>query len=117
MAILADYAVAMPMEAFTAGGGVRLEYYRAQMAGHRLVTASETVTGATWAEGQIKELTGNEMPVSARHPHGRPFTYRSQFKLCIVGNHAPRLNSRFKAMERRLRVVPLTTLQHSRTTP
>lgn len=105
-AILGDYAVSMPMEAFTANGGVRLEYYRAQMAGHRLVTASETETGATWAEGQIKELTGNEAPVSARHPHGRPFTYRPGFKLCIVGNHAPRLKGRSAAMERRLRVVP-----------
>jgi putative DNA primase/helicase len=104
--ILGDYAIAMPMEAFTANGGVRLEYYRAQMAGHRLVTASETETGATWAESQIKELTGNEAPVSARHPHGRPFNYRPMFKLAIVGNHAPRLKGRSAAMERRLRVVP-----------
>jgi putative DNA primase/helicase len=105
-AILADYAEAMPMEAFTAEGGVRLEYYRAQMAGPRLLTASETETGATWAESQIKELTGNEAPVSARHPHGRPFTFRPRFKLAIVGNHAPRLKGRSAAMERRLRVVP-----------
>jgi putative DNA primase/helicase len=105
-AILGDYAVSMPMEAFTANGGAKLEYYRARMAGHRLVTASETETGATWAESQIKELTGNEAPVSARHPHGRPFEYRPQFKLAFVGNHAPRLKGRSAAMERRLRVVP-----------
>ena len=69
------------------GPGCR-EYYRAQMAGARLVTASETESGRVWAESQIKELTGNEAPVSARHPHGRPFSYRPQFKLQFVGNHA-----------------------------
>ena len=105
-AILAEYAVAMPIEAFVAKSRLNAEYYRAQMAGARLVTASETEAGATWAEATIKELTGNEAPVSARHPHGRPFTYRPQFKLCIVGNHAPKLQGRSPAMERRLRVLP-----------
>jgi putative DNA primase/helicase len=105
-AILGSYCVAQPMEAFTAGTRLPAEYYRAQMAGARLVTSSETEAGRTWAEAQIKELTGNETPVSARHPHGRPFTYRPQFKLMFVGNHAPSLKSRSPAMERRLRIVP-----------
>jgi len=105
-AIMGSYAVAQPMEAFTAGARLPAEYYRAQMAGARLVTSSETEAGRTWAEAQIKELTGNETPVSARHPHGRPFTYRPQFKLMFVGNHAPSLKSRSPAMERRLRIVP-----------
>lgn len=105
-AILGSYACAQPMEAFTSGARLPAEYYRAQMAGVRLVTASETEAGHTWAESQIKELTGNEAPVSARHPHGRPFTYRPQFKLMFVGNHAPSLKSRSPAMERRLRILP-----------
>lgn len=105
-AIMGDYAVAMPMDAFTAEARMPQEYYRAQMAGARLVTASETEAGRTWAESQIKELTGNEAPVSARHPYGRPFTYRPQFKLVFVGNHAPRLKGKSQAMERRLRIVP-----------
>ncbi len=112
--VMADYAVAMPMEAFTAETRVPLEYYRAQMAGARLVTASETESGKTWAESQIKELTGNEAPVSARNPHGRPFTYRPQFKLMFVGNHAPRLKGKSQAMERRLRIVPF---EHEPTKP
>jgi putative DNA primase/helicase len=105
-AILGDYAVSMPIEAFTAGGRQNQEYYRAQMAGARLVTASETESGRQWAEAQIKELTGNETPVSARQPHGRVYTYRPQFKLQFVGNHAPSLKGRSPAMERRLRIVP-----------
>jgi putative DNA primase/helicase len=104
--IMASYAVSMPMEAFTAGARLPAEYYRAQMAGARLVTASETESGRAWAESQIKELTGNEAPVSARHPYGRPFTFQPQCKLQFVGNHAPKLKARSSAMERRLRMVP-----------
>jgi putative DNA primase/helicase len=106
VAILGPYAISQPIEAFTAGGRLNGEYYRAQMAGARLVTASETESGRSWAESQIKELTGNEAPVSARHPNGRPFDYQPQFKLQFVGNHAPNLKDRSPAMERRLRIVP-----------
>ena len=106
VAILHDYAVSVPIEAFTAGARLSLEYYRAQMAGARLVTASETEGGATWAESQIKEMTGNETPLSGRHPYGKVFTYQPTFKIVLIGNHAPRLKARSKAMERRLRIVP-----------
>jgi putative DNA primase/helicase len=113
-AIMGAYAIAMPIEAFTAGGRQNQEYYRAQMAGARLVTASETESGRQWAEAQIKELTGNETPVSARQPHGRVYTYRPQCKLQFVGNHAPSLKGRSPAMERRLRIVPF---EHKPATP
>jgi putative DNA primase/helicase len=108
VAILGDYATAVPIEVFTAGGRVSAEYYRAQMAGARLVVASETEAQATWAESQIKEMTGNEAPLSARHPYGKPFTFSPQFKIVLVGNHAPKLKGRSQAMERRLRVVPFS---------
>lgn len=104
--VMADYAVAVPIEVFTAGSRLNLEYYRAQMAGARLVTASETEAGATWAESQIKEMTGNEAPLSGRHPYGKPFTFMPCFKIMLVGNHAPRLKGRSKAMERRMRIAP-----------
>lgn len=104
--IMNTYAVSAPMDAFTENSRMPAEYYRAQMAGARLVTASETEAGRTWAESQIKELTGNESPVSARQPYGRPFTYLPQFKLMFTGNHAPRLKGRSPAMERRLRIIP-----------
>ena len=106
LAILADYAITVPIGVFTVGSRENPEYYRARMAGARVVTASETEAGATWAESQIKELTGNEAPISARSPYGQPFEFRSQFKLIIVGNHAPRTKGRSPAMERRLRIVP-----------
>lgn len=104
--ILGDYAVSVPIEVFVANSRLNLEYYRARMVGARLVTASETEAGATWSESLIKELTGNEAPLSARDPYGKAFNFLPQFKLCLVGNHAPRLKGRTPAMERRLRVVP-----------
>jgi putative DNA primase/helicase len=106
--ILSEYAVSVPIEVFTANSRINLEYYRAQMAGTRLVTASETEAQATWAEAQIKEMTGNETPLSARHPYGQPFTFHAQFKISLVGNYAPKLKGRSAAMERRLRVIPFT---------
>ena len=106
VAALADYAVAVPIEVFTAGSRLNLEYYRAQMAGARLVTASETEAGASWAESQIKEMTGNEAPLSGRQPYGKVFTFLPRFKIMLVGNHAPRLKGRSKAMERRMRIAP-----------
>lgn len=106
VSILGDYAVSVPIEVFTAGSRINLEYYRATMFGARVVTASETESGATWAESQIKEMTGNETPLSARHPYGKPFTYRAGFKIVLVGNHAPRLKARTTAMERRMRISP-----------
>jgi putative DNA primase/helicase len=104
--ILAEYAVAVPIDVFTATTRLNLEYYRAQMAGARLITASETEAHAAWAESQIKEMTGNEAPLSARQPYGQPFTFRPQFKIVLVGNHAPKLKGRTPAMERRLRIAP-----------
>jgi putative DNA primase/helicase len=113
-AILGEYAVSVPIDVFTAGSRINVEYYRAQMAGARLVMASETEAQATWAESQIKEMTGNEAPLSARHPYGKPFTFWPQFKIVLVGNHAPKLKGRSPAMERRLRVLPFT---HTPATP
>jgi putative DNA primase/helicase len=106
--ILGNYAVSVPIEVFTAGSWVNLEYYRAQMAGARLVTASETEQQAVWSETQIKDLTGNDTMLSGRHPYGRPFSFRPQAKILIIGNYAPKLKSRSPAMERRLRVAPFT---------
>jgi putative DNA primase/helicase len=105
-AIMGEYAVSVPIEVFMAEARINAEYYRAQMAGARLVTASETEAAGTWAEAQIKEMSGNETPLSGREPYGKPFTFRPQFKIAIVGNHAPKLRGRSPAMERRLRIIP-----------
>ena len=109
-AVMNEYAVSVPVEVFTAGSRLQSEYYRATMAGARMVMASETESGATWAESQLKEMTGNEAPLSARNPYGKPFTFWPQFKIVLVGNYAPKLKGRSASMERRLRVIPCTNI-------
>jgi len=104
--ILGDYAYKAPTELFKAEGRIPKEYQLAKLEGCRAVFASETERGAFMAEGFVKEVTGNEGALNARHPYGSPFTFKPTFKLVIVGNHAPRLAGRTDAMERRMRVVP-----------
>jgi putative DNA primase/helicase len=105
-AILGEYAYKAPTELFKAEGRIPKEYQLAKLEGARAVFASETERGAFMAEGFVKEVTGNEGALNARHPYGSPFTFKPTFKLVIVGNHAPRLAGRTDAMERRMRVVP-----------
>ena len=105
-AIMGDFAYQAPAELFQASGRINREYQIAKIDGKRLVIASETEAGAAMAEAFVKELSGNEGKINGRHPYGRPYEFRSEAKLLIVGNHAPRLQGRSDAIERRLRVVP-----------
>lgn len=107
--IMKDYTAALPIEVFTVNGRVNLEYYRAQMAGRRMITTIEPENGAEWSESTIKELSGNETALSARHPYGRPFEFYPVCKMIGVGNHAPKLKGRTPAMERRLRICPFNS--------
>ncbi len=104
--IMGDYAYQAPADLFKADSRTNREYQVARLDGIRLLLASETEAGADLAESFVKEITGNEGKINARHPYGRPFEFRPQAKLIIVGNHAPKLHGRSAAMERRLRVVP-----------
>ncbi len=104
--ILHEYAGSIPIEVFSEGGRINLEYYRAQMNGRRLITTLEPESGAHWSESSLKEISGNETALSARHPYGRPFQFMPTCKIVAVGNYAPKLKTRSPAMERRLRVCP-----------
>ena len=69
-----------------------------------MVAASETEEGRHWAEAKIKQITGGD-PITARFMRQNFFTYTPQFKLMIIGNHAPRLNSPDGAMRRRFNIL------------
>lgn len=105
-AILGNYAYQAPAALFDANDRENKSYQLANLEGIRLLMVSETEAGSVMAEAFVKELTGNEGKLNARQIYGKPFTFRSQAKVLIVGNHAPKLNGRSEAMERRLRVVP-----------
>jgi len=103
-AIFGEYAVVAAMETFTASRNDRHSTELAMLRGARLVTASETEEGRKWAEARIKALTGGD-PITARFLYQNNFTYRPQFKLTIVGNHAPRLANPDDAMRRRFNIL------------
>ncbi len=88
--ILGDYAVVAPPDTFTASHNDRHPTELAMLRGARLVAASETEQGRTWAENRIKQLTGGD-PISARFMRGDFFTFKPEFKLTIIGNHPPSL--------------------------
>jgi putative DNA primase/helicase len=103
--ILGDYARVSSMETFTASKNDRHPTELAMLQGARLVTASETEEGRAWAEAKIKQLTGSD-PISARYMRQDFFEFRPQFKLIIVGNHAPQLRTVDEAMKRRFNILP-----------
>lgn len=103
--IMGTYAVTAPMETFTVNKYQGHSTELAMFSGARLVTASETEKGKTWAESRIKALTGGD-PITARFMRQDNFTYKPLFKLVIAGNHKPVLMNVDDAARRRFNIVP-----------
>lgn len=103
--ILGEYATTAAMETFAASKYDKHPADLAMLKGARLVTASETEDGRTWAEAKIKQMTGGD-PITARFMRRDFFTYQPEFKLVIVGNHKPRLNNVDDATRRRFNIIP-----------
>jgi P4 family phage/plasmid primase-like protien len=104
--ILGTYCRTAAMETFTASqGGDRHPTDLAMLNGARMVCASETEEGRSWAEVRIKQLTGNDV-IAARFMRRDFFEYRPQFKLTIIGNHKPTLKNVDDAARRRFNIVP-----------
>jgi putative DNA primase/helicase len=103
--ILDDYAKTAAMDTFTASKTERHSTDLAMLSGSRLVTASETEAGKSWAEAKIKQLTGGD-PITAHFMRKDNFTYKPQFKLVIIGNYKPVLRNIDEAMRRRFNVIP-----------
>jgi putative DNA primase/helicase len=97
------------IETFTASNVDRHPTELADLRGARLVSAVETEEGRRWAESRIKTLTGGD-EVHARFMRQDFFTYTSQFKLLIAGNHKPSLRSVDEAIRRRLNLIPFSVV-------
>lgn len=93
------------MDTFTSSPNDKHPTDLAMLRGARLVTATETEEGRTWAEARIKQMTGGD-PISARFMRQDFFTYTPQFKLTIAGNHKPALRNVDDAARRRFNIVP-----------
>jgi putative DNA primase/helicase len=103
--IMGDYAATAAMDSFTASPGDKHSTDLAMLRGARLVTASETEEGKSWAEARIKQMTGGD-PITARFMRQDNFTFKPAFKLTIIGNHKPILKNPDEAMARRFNLLP-----------
>lgn len=103
--IMCDYATMAAMDTFTASRSDKHPTDLAMLRGARLVTASETEEGKAWAEARIKSLTGGDT-ISARFMRQDFFSFKPQFKLCIIGNHKPVLQNVDDAARRRFNILP-----------
>jgi len=103
--IMGDYAVTAAMETFTYSKFERHPTDLAALRGARMVTASETEEGRSWAEARLKHLTGGDK-ITARFMRQDFFTYTPQFKLFIIGNHRPNLRNIDEAIRRRMNLAP-----------
>ena len=102
---MADYAKAAAMDTFIACKHQRHLTELAMLRGARLVTASETERNQAWSQSRINQLTGEDL-VTANFMRQDHFTFRPQFKLTLVGNHTPRLETVNEATRRRFIIVP-----------
>lgn len=105
--IMGDYAQPAPCDAFTVAYGERHSTDLAGLRGARLVHASETEPGRTWAETRIKQLTGGD-EIAVRFMRCNFFKYRPTYKLMIIGNNRPKLEHVDAAIRRRFNIVPFT---------
>lgn len=86
--VLGDYAISMNTETITAQKHARHSTEVARPHGARMVFASETEAGRSWAENRIKQLTGGDV-MTARFMRQDDFSFKPQLKLVIVGNNKP----------------------------
>lgn len=103
--VMGDYHRTAPIETFTTSAVDRHPTELAGLRGARLVTATETEEGRSWAESRIKTLTGGDK-IAARFMRMDFFEFSPQFKLMIAGNHKPGLRSVDEAIRRRFYFVP-----------
>jgi putative DNA primase/helicase len=105
--IMGMYATTAPMDTFTASYTDKHPTELAMLRGARMVTASETEEGRSWAENRIKQITGGD-PITARFMRQDFFTFSPTFKLMLIGNYKPNLRNVDEAARRRFNIVPFT---------
>ena len=103
--ILGNYAENTSFSTFEANGRYKIPNDLAQLAGARLVTASETSDGVRLNESRIKCLTGGD-PITARFLHQEHFTFYPTMKIWLACNHKPIVNDDSKGFWRRVHLIP-----------
>lgn len=103
--IMGDYYLSTPSSTFMATRHQEHATELARLQHRRLVSASETNEGDKWNISRIKEITGNENPISARFMRQDFFEFWPTCKLVIIGNSKPAFDDVDPAIARRLRLI------------
>ncbi len=106
--ILGDYYVNTPASTFMDTKKQEHATELARLDGGRLVSASETGEDDKWNLSRIKEITGNENPITARFMRQDFFEFWPVCKLLIIGNNKPEIGEVDPAIARRLRLIEFT---------
>ncbi|TXH16059.1 MAG: hypothetical protein E6R03_06165 [Hyphomicrobiaceae bacterium] len=104
--ILGDYATTAASDALIAknrSGGPTPEI--AMLRGARLVSASETASGARLDEAMIKQMTGGDL-VTARFLNANHITFRPLAKIWLATNHKPEVRGMDHGIWRRIKLIP-----------
>ena len=107
--MLGDYATSAQFDTFAVKRNEAVRDDIADLAGARLVSASEGEGRHRLAEGLVKQLTGGD-PVKARFLYRDYFAYRPQFKLWLATNYKPFIRGTTWAIWRRIRLIPYTVV-------
>lgn len=106
--VMGEYYLSTPASTFMATRHQEHATELARLQHRRLVSASETNEDDKWNMSRIKEITGNENPISARFMRQDFFEFWPVCKLLIIGNSKPSFDDIDAAIARRLRLIEFT---------
>jgi putative DNA primase/helicase len=104
--LLGDFMTSVPIQALlTTKSDSNHDYHKAGMEGKRVVLTDEIPANRSFAEDQIKGLTGGDK-INARRPYEVPYTFHSSHKLWMMGNHKPDIKGSDDGIWRRVHLIP-----------
>jgi putative DNA primase/helicase len=104
--LLGDFMTSVPIAALlTTKSDNNHDYHKAGMEGKRVVLTDEIPANRSFAEDQIKGLTGGDK-INARRPYEVPYTFQSSHKLWMMGNHKPDIKGTDDGIWRRVHLIP-----------
>ncbi len=104
-AVAGSYGHNMPFTTIEMQGRSAVPTDVADLAGKRLVTATETNERNRLNESRFKALSGGD-PITARHLYSSFFEFRPVAKFWLAVNHKPRVDDDSYGFWRRVRLIP-----------
>lgn len=108
--IMGDYAGRAPIEIFMQSRGGPSNGPtpdKANLAGKRMIVASEIMQSGRFNEAFVKDVTGGD-EITAAKKFRDPFTFKPSLKLWFYGNHKPEIAGTDDGIKARLPLIPFT---------